>query len=136
MGRYPDSNCFSWVSALKLSHQTLDDLGYADSISREEVGGSRPVKSKSGSRVCRGSVSVQKLPKVIVAKKEDMLKQVESCIQICNNNIVIFEGWCDSQGTLHEIRTKLQMRQGAVKNFYVNHFVLQCLSNKNGAVLD
>ncbi|KAF9614427.1 hypothetical protein IFM89_018572 [Coptis chinensis] len=55
--------------------------------------------------------------------KEDMLKQVE-------------EGWCDSQGTLHEIRTKLQMRQGAVKNFYVNHFVAECLSNKNGAVLD
>ncbi|KAF9592232.1 hypothetical protein IFM89_012808 [Coptis chinensis] len=47
------------------------------------------------------------------------------------------EGWCDSQGTLHEIRTKLQMRQeGAVKNFYVNHFVAECLSNKNGAVLD
>ncbi|KAF9626016.1 hypothetical protein IFM89_030681 [Coptis chinensis] len=71
----------------------------------------------------RGRQAVQKLLSDC-RNKEDMLKQVE-------------EGWCDSQGTLHEIRTKVQMRQeGAVKNFYVNHFVAECLSNKNGAVLD
>ncbi|KAF9626727.1 hypothetical protein IFM89_038901 [Coptis chinensis] len=83
---------------------------------------SGPCKSRRAHMFVEGQ-AVQKLLSDC-RSKEDMLKQVE-------------EGWCDSQGTLHEIRTKVQMRQeGAVKNFYVNHFVAECLSNKNGAVLD
>ncbi|KAF9625885.1 hypothetical protein IFM89_027662 [Coptis chinensis] len=127
------------VALLKLSQPNPNDLGYRDSISREEVGGSRCIALVLQVLLCnvccvcgtdrkflvllQEGQAVQKLLSDC-RSKEDMLKQVE-------------EGWCDSQGTLHEIRTKLQIRQeGAVKNFYVNHFVAECLSNKNGAVLD
>ncbi|XXG57107.1 hypothetical protein AAC387_Pa03g4345 [Persea americana] len=54
-------------------------------------------------RMSTEGLAVQQLLEVRRGNKDDLLKEAE-------------EGWCDSQGTLEEVRTKLQMRQeGAVK---------------------
>lgn len=54
-------------------------------------------------RMSTEGLAVQELLEAHRNNKEDLLKEAE-------------EGWCDSQGTLEEVRAKLQMRQeGAIK---------------------
>ncbi|KAF9613069.1 hypothetical protein IFM89_005517, partial [Coptis chinensis] len=75
------------------------------------------VQARVRARRARMSVEGQAVQKLLSDRrsKEDMLKEAE-------------EGWCDSQGTLHEIRTKLQMRQeGAVKR---ERALAYCLSQQ------
>ncbi|KAJ3693821.1 hypothetical protein LUZ60_009301 [Juncus effusus] len=63
------------------------------------------VQARIRARRVRMSVDGQAVQQIIEARrtKSDILKEAE-------------EGWCDSQGTLEEIRAKLQMRQeGAIK---------------------
>ncbi|KAF8388797.1 hypothetical protein HHK36_025477 [Tetracentron sinense] len=63
------------------------------------------VQARVRARRVRMSIEGQAVQKLLDEhrSKADLLKQAE-------------EGWCDSQGTLEEVRTKLQMRQeGAIK---------------------
>ncbi|PIA64292.1 hypothetical protein AQUCO_00100046v1 [Aquilegia coerulea] len=75
------------------------------------------VQARVRARRARMSIEGQAVQKLLSERrsKEDLLKQAE-------------EGWCDSQGTLDEIRTKLQMRQeGAVKR---ERAIAYCLSQQ------
>lgn len=75
------------------------------------------VQARVRARRARMSLEGQAVQKLLSERRstEDLLKQAE-------------EGWCDSQGTLEEIRAKLQMRQeGAVKR---ERAIAYCLSQQ------
>lgn len=86
------------------------------------------VQARVRARRVRMSVEGQAVQQLLNEhrSKADLLKQAEVIIQgeyvimifmLESNNLVhLQEGWCDSKGTLEDIKSKLQMRQdGAFK---------------------